>query len=91
MFYRPAAAPGAQPAASAPTPVTPPQLTLYKRGVEVAVKGKYPALLAYLQSLQRNPNRMFWSSVKLDVAAYPDETLRMIIYALSDRADAPLG
>ena len=93
VFYKPppAAAPGAQPAASAPTPVTPPPLTLYKHGVEVAVKGKYPALLAYLQGLQRNPNRMFWSSVKLDVAAYPDETLRLIIYTLSERADAPLG
>jgi len=93
VFYKPppAAAPGAQPAASAPKPVVLPQLTLYKHGVEVAVKGNYPALLAYLQGLQRNPNPMFWSSVKLDVAAYPDETLRMIIYTLSDRADAPLG
>ena len=93
VFYSPppAAAPNAKGAASAPKPAAPLQLTLYKHGVEVAVKGKYPALLAYLQGLQRGPNRMFWSSVKLDVTAYPDETLSVIIYTLSDRADVPLG
>ncbi len=93
VFYRPppAAAPSAQGAASAPKPAAPPQLTLYRHGIEVAVKGKYPALLAYLQGLQSSPNRIFWSSVKLDVAAYPDEMLSVIIYTLSDRADTPLG
>jgi len=68
-----------------------PQLTLYRLGVDVVVKGNYPSLLAYLQSLQGNPNRMFWASVKLDVTAYPEATLKMTIYTLSDRAEAPLG
>lgn len=96
VFYKPPPpVPGAPPsagassaaAASAPAP----QLTLYKHGVEVSVRGKYAALLAYLQSLQGNPNRMFWASVKLDVATYPEATLLMIVYTLSDRAESPLG
>lgn len=93
VFFKPSAPPetpaktasAAQPAASAP------QLTLYRHGVEVAIKGKYPALLSYLQGLQHNPNRMFWASVKLDVVTYPEATLKMMIYTLSDRAESPLG
>lgn len=85
VFYKPGAASGAQPNAAAP------KLTLYKHGVEVAIKGKYLALLPYLQSLQRNPNRRFWASVKLDVATYPEATLRMTVYTLSERAESPLG
>lgn len=95
VFYKPPApAPaGAQTATAAPKPSTAPapQLTLYKHGVEVTVKGTYPALLPYLESLQRNTNRMFWSSVKLDVTTYPEATLKMIIYTLSDRTASPLG
>jgi len=93
VFFKPAvppvvpakAAAAAQPAAAAP------QMTLYKHGVEVAIKGTYPALLSYLQSLQNNPNKIFWPGVKLDVATYPEATLRMTIYTLSDHAESPLG
>jgi len=70
---------------------TAPQLTLYKHGVDVVVKGNYPALLAYLQSLQGNPNRMYWASVQLDATAYPEAALRMTIYTLSDSAESPLS
>jgi len=95
VFFKPgapAAAPAkpvsaAQPAVTAP----PPPLTLYKHGVEVVVKGSYPALLSYLQGLQRDPNRLFWASVKLDVVAYPEATLKMTVYTLSDSAASPLG
>lgn len=93
LFLKPAvpigtpakAASAAQPGASVP------QLTIYRHGVEVAVKGRYPALLSYLQSLQSSPSKMFWASVKLDVVTYPEATLKMTIYTLSDRAESPLG
>lgn len=93
VFYAPPAAPKSQPSAASGSKPNPPapQLTLYKHGVDVTMKGKYPALLSYLQSLQRSPNRMFWFNVKLDVGTYPEASLRITIYTLSDRAESPLG
>lgn len=86
VFYRaPVAVSGAQGKAGAPA------LSLYKHGIEVAVKGNYLALLPYLESLQHNPYRIFWTSVKLEVATYPETTLKMMLYTLSDRPDSPLG
>lgn len=93
VFSRPVA-PTAAPAkaASAAQPsVAATPLTIYKHGVEVVIKGTYPALLAYLQTLQRNPNKMFWTNVKLDVVSYPEATLRMTVFTVSDRAESPLG
>lgn len=66
-------------------------LTLYKHGVEVVVRGEYPALVAYLQTLQRNPNRIFWAKVRLDVATYPQAVLMLTVYTVSNRAESPLG
>ena len=83
--YKPAPASGAQQNAAAP------RLTLYKQGVEVVVKGNYPALVQYLQRLQRSPNRMYWAAAKLDVGTYPDATLSVTIFRLSNRAESPLG
>jgi len=64
---------------------------LYKHGVEVVVRGPYAALLAYMQTLQGNPNRLFWFKVKLDVQAYPQAVLMLTLYTVSDRLDSPLG
>jgi MSHA biogenesis protein MshJ len=66
-------------------------LPLYKHGVEVVVRGPYPALVAYLQTLQRNPNRIFWAKVRLDVATYPQAVLMLTVYTVSNRAESPLG
>lgn len=91
MFYRaPVAVSGAQRNAAQPT-ATAAQLSLYKHGVEVAVKGSYLTLLPYLQNLQHHPNRLFWANVKLEVLTYPEATLKMTIYTLSDRPESPLG
>lgn len=81
---RAGAGPGA-PAASGPAPA------LYKHGIEVAVKGRYLVLLSWLQGLERGPNRLFWSSLRLEVTTYPDATLKLTVYALSERSDSPLG
>ncbi len=66
-------------------------LTLFKHGIEVTVKGNYPALIAYLQSLQRSPNPVFWANVSLDVTTYPEATLKITVYTLSERFESPLG
>ena len=86
-IYKAPAAPAGAPRSATPQR----QQSLYKHGVEVVVKGEYPALTSYLQSLQRNPNRLFWSRVKFDVLSYPQATLMLTIYTVSDRAESPLG
>jgi MSHA biogenesis protein MshJ len=64
--------------------------TIYKYGVEVSIKGSYPALVSYLENLQKYPGRLFWSEAKLDVATYPDSVLKVIIYSLSQQPTSPL-
>lgn len=73
---------------AAPVPVVP---ALYKHGIEVTVRGSYPALVAYMQELERNGAGIFWGNVKLDVITYPDASLKMTIYTLSARPELPLG
>jgi MSHA biogenesis protein MshJ len=92
FFQAPAAAAPPASAASAPAaPAAPPMPTLYKHGIEVTVQGSYPALLAYMQQLERNTSGMFWGNVKLDAAGYPDATLKISVYTLSARSEQPLG
>jgi MSHA biogenesis protein MshJ len=96
-FFQPPAAAAAAPASAAsasaaPTaPAAPPMPALYKHGVEVTVQGSYPALLAYMQQLERNTSGMFWGNVRLDATGYPEATLRMSVYTLSARPEQPLG
>jgi MSHA biogenesis protein MshJ len=86
VFFRPGAAvPGGK--ADAQASSTP---TLYRHGIEATVKGSYAALLPYLQGLQKHSDRLFWTQVSLEVAHYPDATLKLTIYTLSDQQEAPL-
>lgn len=81
-------APDATAAPAAPPP--PLQKTIYKHGVEITVRGKYPQLVAYMEKLQKFPKRVFWSEVHLTVSPYPVNVLRIVIYTLSDQPVAPL-
>lgn len=66
------------------------QGNIYKNGVEVIVKGKYMALLSYMENMQNYPKRLFWSEAKLDVSAYPEAVLTLVIYSLSEQSSSPL-
>ena len=66
------------------------QGNIYKNGVEVSVKGKYMALLSYMVNMQNYPKRLFWSEAKLDVSAYPEAVLSLVIYSLSAQSSSPL-
>lgn len=82
------------PVMAKPAPVAKPvafQKTLYKHGVEVTVKGKYPQLVNYLEQLQKYPKRVFWSEANLTVSPYPVTALKIVIYTLSDQPVAPLN
>ena len=82
------------PAATAPAQAPPPpaalQKTIYRHGVEITVKGRYPQLVAYMEKLQKFPKRVFWSEVQLTVSPYPINVLKVVIYTLSDQPAAPL-
>jgi MSHA biogenesis protein MshJ len=67
------------------------QRTIYKHGVELEVRGTYPALLAYMNRLERYPKRLYWSEAKLNVAAYPEAVLKLVVYYLSDQPVSLLG
>lgn len=55
--------------------------------IEVIVKGPYPALQALLSELEAASPDLYWSELKLQ-AAYPDTTLRLLIYQLTRSAGA---
>jgi MSHA biogenesis protein MshJ len=89
----PASASASAPAAAASAPVAPVVAvpTLYKHGIEVTVQGSYPALVAYMQQLERNGGAMFWGNVTLDVVGHPEARLKMSVFTLSPRPEQPLG
>ncbi len=64
---------------------------IYKHGVEVNVKGAYPALMSYLKEMQKLPQRIFWSEATLDANNHLEATLRLLIHTLSDKSDPPLN
>jgi len=67
-------------------PVPTPSAQVFRHGVELVVEGGYLDLLAYLDTLERQPWQLFWGKVTLE-ADYPRATLRLTLYTLSlDRA-----
>jgi len=56
---------------------------LFKHGVEITVAGSYGDLMNYLADLEKMPQRMLWSSVKLTVEEYPRARMTFVVYTLS--------
>ena len=56
---------------------------VYKHGFELRLRGNYLALLAYLRTLEAQPERLFWQRSKLEVRAYPESELTLTVYTLS--------
>ncbi len=56
---------------------------IFKHGVEISVQGSYGELLSYLAQVEKLPQRMFWSNVRLKVDEYPRATLTLTVYTLS--------
>ena len=74
-----------------PPPVVLVNKALYKHGVEVTLKGNYPALLSYMREMQKFPKRIFWSQATLDAKKHQEATLKMVVYSLSDQSNTPLN
>jgi len=76
---------------AAPAPGPGESRALYRRGIEVTVRGNYLAMLPYLERLQNLPTRVLWSDAELVVGTYPDSTLKLTIFTLSTKLEASLG
>jgi len=55
---------------------------VFRHGIEVVVEGGYLDLLAYLDTLERQPWQLFWGQVSLQ-ADYPRATLKLTLFTLS--------
>ena len=56
---------------------------LYKHGVEIRLEGSYAELAAYLERLEKSPQKLLWSSVSLSAENHPKLVLTLTVYTLS--------
>ncbi|MDZ5457027.1 hypothetical protein [Azohydromonas lata] len=90
----PASKPGAPNAAAAQAasaaPVALPDMpSIYRHRAEIALDGEFAALLRYLQSLQRAPGELYWDRLQFSAANFPQASLQLSLYTLSNRAETP--
>ncbi len=64
---------------------------IYRHRAELSVTGPFPAVLSYLQVLQRVAGDLRWDKMQLNVAAYPRATLQLNLHTLSDREETPFN
>lgn len=72
--------------AASPAPVgdsATPAANLYKHGVEITLAGSYPALLDYLDRLEKSPQKLMFGRLELRADKYPRSELTLIVYTLS--------
>jgi len=62
------------------------ETSLYRHGVEIALKGSYFDLLRYLEELEKRSAALLWGAVELRVERYPEVKLRVTIQTLSRNA-----
>jgi MSHA biogenesis protein MshJ len=58
---------------------------IYKHGVEVEIHGGYLDLLACIKNLEDNSQNVFWADARLLTVKYPETSLRLTIFILSDQ------
>ena len=71
--------------AGAPAGPAAPASGIYKHGMRIEVRGRYPELVNYLHALENLPWRVFWGQVTLASEDYPMSRLTLTIYTLSLR------
>ena len=60
-----------------------PAANIYKHGLEITLAGDYEALLAYLNRLERSPQKVLWGHLTLKVEKHPRNELTLVLYTLS--------
>ena len=71
------------PEAAASAAEAPGDAWLYRHGVEITVRGSYQELLAFLQTLERMPRRVYWGELRLDASASPAIVMTLTVHTLS--------
>ena len=56
---------------------------LYKHGVEIRLEGGYAELVAYLERLEKSPQKLLWNSVTLSAEKHPRLVLTLTVFTLS--------
>lgn len=56
---------------------------LYRRGVELSMRGEYLALVTYLRAVEDSPWRLHWDVLKLATEEYPRVEILLRVYTLS--------
>jgi MSHA biogenesis protein MshJ len=79
---------GAAPVPAAPAASVPTLPTIYRHGIEVELKGAYPALVNALAGLEGAAPTAVWSTARLSVQKFPDATLRLTLFTLSLNPEA---
>jgi len=59
------------------------QKQIFMHGVQISVRGGYPELLRYVNTLEKMPTQMFWGEASLNVEKYPYSVLTLTVYTLS--------
>jgi MSHA biogenesis protein MshJ len=80
---RKAAAAGGAASAPAAADTAAQEAWLYRHGVEVTLRGNYQELLAYLQTLERMPRRVYWGELKINAQDSPAVVMTLTVYTLS--------
>ena len=56
--------------------------SLYRHGLRITVKGRYPDLARYLRSLEKLSWRVMWGEVQLESEHYPVSRITLTLYTL---------
>lgn len=56
---------------------------LYRHGVEIRLEGNYGQLQAYLNQLEKLPQRLLWGPLNYRVIDYPRSEMTLTVYTLS--------
>ena len=73
-------------AAAKPVPAPAPVekgTNIHKHGLEIRMAGSYLDLLAYVEELERLPQKLLWGRMSLSTAAWPRSELTLTVYTLS--------
>ena len=61
-----------------------PEVILYRHPLHLELEGRYLDVLAYLQDLQKLPQRLFWDGLHIEMSeTYPQALIQIDVYTLS--------
>ena len=59
------------------------EVGVYRHGLQIELHGSYMNMLSYLKTLKALPWDFYWDSLELQVKAYPDSRIVIVVHTLS--------